>query len=299
MDLEKIAAAIGDMLSKRLAPMRKAVTQVAEALTGIERRLKEVEGRQPEKGDKGDPGKDADPVEITHEDIAKALREDPALLQDVVAEHFKNNPVPAGKDADPITDEQIETAVKRHLEKHPVPAGKDADPVTEEQIAKSVTAYLKEHPPEKGESGVGVTGATINRSGELVLTTSDGRTHDLGPVIGKDGTDLSDVDFEYDGQRTITVSAKGGQIVRKYQMPIVIDKGYWRKGMECEAGDAVTFDGAIWIAKKATTEKPGTGAKEDWRLGVRKGRDGTTTVKYKEQDKTPVKLTGKGDEQND
>lgn len=293
MDLEKMATAVGEMVSKRLAPVRKAVTQIAESMARLENRIKEVEARQPEKGDKGDPGKKADPVEITHEDIAKALSQEPELLQDVVAEYFKSNPVPAGKDADPVSTEQIENALKRHLEKNPIPAGKDAAPVSEDQIEKCVTRYLNEHPPEKGESGIGVAGATINRGGNLVLTTSDGRTHDLGPVIGKDGTDLSDVEFNYDGERMITVSAKGGQVINQYQMPVIIDKGYWRKGMICEAGDAVTYDGALWIAKKSTSEKPGTSAKEDWRLGVRKGRDGTTVVKYAEQENEPVKLKSK------
>lgn len=307
MDFEKMAAAVGDMLSKRLAPLRKAVTQVADSLAAVNKRLEAVEERQAEdvtqsmlsesvaqylKENPPKPGKDADPVEITHEDIAKALREDPALLQDVVEEYFQRNPAPAGKDAAPITDEQIERAITRHLEKHPVPAGKDADPITDAQIDKAVGAYLKANPPEPGQDGVGVAGATINRGGHLVLTTSDGRTHDLGEVVGKDGTDWEGAQIDYDGERSLILRAKdGSEKILKTSMPI--DRGYWRRGDSCEKGDMVTHDGSLWMCLQETKEKPGYG-KDEWRLAARKGKDGTTVVKYKEdKDPEPVKLKDK------
>lgn len=45
----------------------------------------------------------------------------------------------------------------------------------------------KGEPGEAGQVGVGVAGAVIDRSGVLILTLSDGRTHELGAVVGKDG----------------------------------------------------------------------------------------------------------------
>ncbi len=41
----------------------------------------------------------------------------------------------------------------------------------------------------QGKDGAGVAGAVIDRSGVLILTLSDGRTCELGPVVGKDGAD--------------------------------------------------------------------------------------------------------------
>lgn len=290
MDFEKMAAAVGDMVSKRLAPLRKAVTQVADSLASIERRLKAVEERQPEKGDKGEPGRDADPVEVTHEDIAKALRADPAILQDVVAEHFEKYPVPAGKDADPPSDEQINKAVTAYLKYNPPEPGRDAEPPSDEQISKAVTAYLKDNPPEPGRDGVGVAGATINRGGHLVLTTSDGRTHDLGEVVGKDGTDWEGAQIDFDGERSLILRSKdGSEKTLKTAMPVY--RGYWRRGDQCERGDLVTHDGCLWFSSAETREKPGYG-KDEWRLAARKGKDGATVVKYQEEkDPEPVKLS--------
>lgn len=42
-----------------------------------------------------------------------------------------------------------------------------------------------------GEDGIGITNAEINVSGELILTYSNGKSINLGKVVGKDGADLS------------------------------------------------------------------------------------------------------------
>lgn len=42
-----------------------------------------------------------------------------------------------------------------------------------------------------GKDGIGITNAKINNLGELILTYSDGKSINLGKVVGKDGTDLS------------------------------------------------------------------------------------------------------------
>jgi hypothetical protein len=42
---------------------------------------------------------------------------------------------------------------------------------------------------DPGPAGIGLAGAMIDRSGVLILTLSDGRTHELGEVVGKDGRD--------------------------------------------------------------------------------------------------------------
>lgn len=42
-----------------------------------------------------------------------------------------------------------------------------------------------------GKDGIGITNAKINNLGELILTYSDGKSINLGKVVGKDGADLS------------------------------------------------------------------------------------------------------------
>lgn len=50
------------------------------------------------------------------------------------------------------------------------------------------------------------------------------------------------------------------------------DKGVWKPGI-FRKWNVVTFGGSIWIAQRDTTVKPGDGA--DWRLAVKRGRDGS------------------------
>lgn|GEM_PF-5586328 len=51
------------------------------------------------------------------------------------------------------------------------------------------------------------------------------------------------------------------------------DRGAFRDGQTYELGDGVSHAGSYWLAQTATTERPGEGSK-DWRLAVKKGRDG-------------------------
>lgn len=220
------------------------IGKIRSAISPVEKRVAELEARQPEKGEPGPPGADAEPVEITHYDLLEAIKSDPAFLKDVVTDYLKENPPPSGKDGD------------------------------------------------DGADGIGLAGALINRDGNLLITMTNGEVKDLGPVAGKDGADLSDVEFGFDGERTITVKAKGGTVVRSYTMPTVIDRGYWRDGAVAEKGDAYTHDGHWWISQKdGNSNKPSLQANEYWRIGARKGRDGSNGKDGK--DANPVKVGDK------
>jgi len=70
-------------------------------------------------------------------------------------------------------------------------------------------------------------------------------------------------------QRSITASGMRLTLVKK--LPVVLDREMWKAGTY-EKGDAVTFDGSLWIARRDTTARPGES--DDWRLSARKGRDG-------------------------
>lgn len=206
----------------------------------------------------------------------------------------------------------------RQLEKGeqgaPGPVGKDADPIDisevirelieSEELLSLVELRVKEEvskipPPRDGKDGAGIQDLLIDRDGNLVATMTDGRTKSLGVVIGKDGApgkdgkdgaDFTDVEFDYDGERTLIIRGKGGEI--KKRLPIPIDRGYWKKGAY-EKGDIVTEGGTAYIALKDTSEKPDLSS-ADWRILARKGRDGKDGRNG--IDKTaPVKIK-KGDE---
>lgn len=77
-----------------------------------------------------------------------------------------------------------------------------------------------------------------------------------------------------DDLRTFTVVAKtatGKRIEETVKIPVVLDRGVWKEG-NYERGDAVTSAGSMWIAQCDTKESPGISA--DWRLSVKRGRDG-------------------------
>lgn len=55
-------------------------------------------------------------------------------------------------------------------------------------------------------------------------------------------------------------------------LPIPLDQGVYRQGMHAVRGDGVTYGGQFYIAQRDTEAKPGESS--DWRLAVRRGRDG-------------------------
>lgn len=58
------------------------------------------------------------------------------------------------------------------------------------------------------------------------------------------------------------------------RVPMVIEKGIYRPQETYSTGDGVTYGGSFWIAKRdGVSSSPGT-VEGDWRLSVKKGRDG-------------------------
>lgn len=158
----------------------------------------------------------------------------------------------------------------------------------------------------KPKDGIGILGALIDREGHLVVTLSDGVTKELGVVIGQPGRDVDmaavadlvkreiaswprpkdgldgfgfdDLDLEHDGERTVTLRFTKGERTKSWPItfPVDIYRGVWEPEKSYERGDTVTFGGNHYIAKKATSQKPGEtpdGVK-DWQLAVPKGRVG-------------------------
>ncbi|WP_085043854.1 hypothetical protein [Ensifer aridi] len=157
-------------------------------------------------------------------------------------------------------------------------------------------AELEKRLAEARSVPVSVAGALIDRTGSLVLTMSDGTTKDLGPIVGrdgdpgKDGLGFDDFDVSYDGEKTVTLKFTQGERVKEFAftMPVVIDRGVYRDGSQYKAGDGVTWGGSFWIAQKDTSAKPDAG--DDWRLSVKRGRDGKNGEMKQAKAHSPVRV---------
>lgn len=227
---------------------------VGRALEPILRRLDAVEARAPIPGKDGRDGIDGInglPGPMPSADaIEAALRASPEIIQLAVGQYFKAFPPEKGDAGDRGCD------------------GKDGAP------------------GEPGKDGVGLAGMLIDRSGGLVATLSDGSMRSLGFVVGKDGepgapgrdgTDglgFDDMTAEHDGERGFTLRFARGDQTKEFNftLPVVLDRGVFKDGNSYEPGDAVTWGGSLWIAQKATSDKPEAG--DGWRLAVKRGRDG-------------------------
>lgn len=239
---------------------------IREATAPLLKRIEELESRGPIP---------ADPV--SDEAIAAA-----------VAKHLADNPPAAGKDADPVALSDIEASVAKFMAENPVPAGKDADPVTDARIAGEVWRYMGENPPVPGKDAISPTAedvaACFERRFSEFLLSGERRIFDMADKAidrmprakdGLDGIGWDDMSVEYDGERTVTLVFDKGDAQHTFpvKLPLVLDKGFWQDGTTADQGDGFTFGGSYWIAQKATDTKPEIG-NADWRLAVRKGRDG-------------------------
>ena len=109
------------------------------------------------------------------------------------------------------------------------------------------------------------------RNGADGLHGKDGAPGDNG----KDGFGFDDLDVIQDGERGITLRFAHAEIVKDFSLkfPVLIDRGVYQQGGKYEKGDGVTYGGSFWIAQKDSPEtKPGSGT--DWRLAVKRGKDG-------------------------
>lgn len=254
---------------------------IRDAIAPVQRELQELRERAPLRGE---PGQDAEPVDVDAlaDLVVVKLLESPRLLTlvdvataEAVSKHFEANPVYHGRDADPAV---IQLAVKTAVEALPVPKdGRDAVPVTDEQLAAQVAKHLAANPPQPGADGVGLAGAMIDRAGELVITTTKGEPVRLGKVVGEDGRDglsFETATGDYDAERGFVITLGAGERQAELVLPYMVHRGFHRDGLGMKAGQSVTHDGALWIAKRDNASRPCLENADDWILAARKGRDG-------------------------
>ena len=152
---------------------------IREAVEPLKAEIAELRSRQPEKGEKGDPGQDAPPVELDVSEVVKELLAADGVKQIVGLE------------------------VEAYMAENPPAAGKDGEPGAKGDPGKD---------GEKGMDGAGIADLLIDRDGNLTATFTDGRMKSLGVVTGRDGSpgqdgrdgaDLTEVGMDFDGERTV------------------------------------------------------------------------------------------------
>jgi hypothetical protein len=235
---------------------------VDDAFAALEKRLDAIEARQPEKGEPGQDGKDADPEVVA------------AMVSDAVGKAVSS--IPAPQDGKSVTVEDIA-------------------PLIEESVSAAISEAVKAIPvPKDGKDGKdgrdGLDAVTpILKDGVLIFTMSDGSVKEVGKVAGADGKDGSngkdgrdgfslehfDATLMKDG-RTILLTFEQGDMTFKAEMgvPAMIYRGVYKEGQEYERGDTVTWGGSLWHCDAdKTVEKPDS-VQRHWTLAAKKGRDG-------------------------
>ena len=210
---------------------------VARHLGPIEARLQALESRPaPERGEKGDPGRDG----IDGKDGA---------------------PGTDGKDGAPGADGR---------DGRDGADGLDGKSVTLDEVRTYLDAELATWALAFERRAQDVLHRAIDR----IPAPKDGRDG-LAGRDGIDGFSLDDLRIEQCDERTLVLRFVRGDLIREHELRFghPLDQGVFREGEVYQRGDGVTFGGSWWIAQKdAPAGKPGMS--DDWRLAVKKGRDG-------------------------
>ncbi|MFC0710708.1 hypothetical protein [Azorhizophilus paspali] len=220
---------------------------------------------------------------VTIEDVAPMIREEVAKA---VAE------VPPAKDGKSVTIEEVREEVRPLLAELVGSAVKALPPAKKGQDADMDA--LRSHLGELVKSiqlpavpSVEEVAATFERRFSDLTLSWERQARDTfdkaadrmpRPKDGRDALPLESFDLSLgeDG-RTVTVKMQAGDTVieKSVKIPALIDRGVFsaKKVAEYEKGDGTTYGGCYWIAQRDAPEGvPGGSA--DWRLVVKKGRDG-------------------------
>jgi hypothetical protein len=205
--------------------------------------------------------------------------------------------------------EMVKIDVATALEEWPRP--KDGRDGIDGKDGRDGIDGVKGEPGLPGLNGIGATGAFQDRDGNLVITMNDGSVANVGRVQGPPGTDGKDgrngkdgqdgrdgfgfedmnEELDSDGRTVIRRYARGEEVKEfKHVFDVVLDRGVWKE-TTYQRGDCVSWGGQLYIAQKETSTKPLTPeATDDWRLAVKKGRDGKDGIVRTVNDKPIVKV---------
>lgn len=242
-----------------------------------------LENNRPKDGSNGENGKDGvsvtidDVMPVIEEAVSKLLPQIETYVIKTVTEQVGQIPLPkdgehgkdgedgksvdAGEVAAALIDD-VKSLVLKYLNDIPTPVdGKDVTKEDIERVLEPITDRW-----------------ALNferRMTDLLQRLADKVPVPVNGKDGKDGLGFDDFEETYDGRRTFTRTYRSGDRVKTYtyKVPMLIEAGIYERGKAYERGDCVTWGGSYWTALVDTIKQPGDN-NEDWRLVVRKGRDG-------------------------
>ena len=223
-----------------------------------------------ERGEKGEPGKDA---EVDIDMITASVRACVGAL-------------PAAKDGERGMDGRDGVDGKSV-------ALADLQEFVEDAVAKSA-AILKPKDGVDGKDGRdGKDGTSVHPDtiALMVREAADKVAASMPkPKDGRDGFSLEDFSMSLgeDGRTLSLLFTRGDvKVERSIKMETLIYREVWREG-EYERGDVVTWGGSAWHCKQQTTDKPGTSSA--WKMMVKEGRAGKDGVVTTPTPPKPVKV---------
>jgi integrin beta 3 len=211
----------------------------------------------------------------------------------------------------------VDACVTKAIGTIPIPKdGKDGDhgkDVDESRVKSfiddAVTSALAARPLPK--DGVSIGETMLDRDGHLILTMTDGRTKDIGLIVGRDGQNVDldfvkqtiatevakierpkdgkdgrdgfgfdDIDSEFDEKtNTFALVFKRGYEKKSFVMPIWQDVGVYDIKASYKKGHNVGRDGSTWTA--LCDVPPGVIpdgktelSRKHWRLSCKRGGEG-------------------------
>jgi hypothetical protein len=272
---EFLAPVIAAAVAKAVAPLNLELADLRKCLADrpmpVEPDLEAIAAlvKLPEIKD-GEPGKDAEPVDL--DALAKAA----AAL--IVLPEVKD-----GKDAEPVDLDALAKAAA-NLVPQPVPVEFDIKAIASEAAALVPVPEVRQ--PQDGRDALHL---------EILPAIDEAKTYARNTYAKHDGglwrsfeqtsgmrgweclvEGLKAVSVTQDGDREFSVKlvkSGGAEVVQKFAMPIQIYKGVYREEQAYEVHDNVTWAGSQWTSTKAeNTDKPGSS--DAWTLVVKAGRNG-------------------------
>ncbi|HGW5085394.1 TPA: hypothetical protein ACQGPQ_001135 [Pseudomonas aeruginosa] len=270
IDPVEFGKAMGAIVREATAPLIERIDWLEKALTerpDLEAIAKQVAALIPIPKD-GEPGQDAD-MEALKAHLGELVKAIPApadglsvviddvvsLIRDEVAKAFSDLPPPApGKDADMEALRAHLGELVKGLQLPPVPTIEEVAATFERRFSDLTLSWERQ------------ARETFDKAADRMPIPKDGR--DALPLesfhlaLGEDG-------------RTVTVKMQAGDVVveKSVRIASVIDRGVFSAEKSYEQGDGTTYGGCYWIAQKDAPEGV-PGGSTDWRLAVKKGRDG-------------------------
>lgn len=307
LDIERFVGELQEYIARAIKPLSARIESLDAECKALREQLAEkridedcvvekVLGLIPQPKD-GEPGQDAD-MEALKAHLGELVKAIPApadgqsvtlddvapMIRDEVAKAVAE--VPPAKDGESVTVDDVRPILAELVSKavadvpKPQP-GKDADM---DALRSHLDGLVKSLELPKGPSVDEVAATFERRFSDLTLSWERQARDTLEkaadrmpkPKDGRDALPLESFDLALgeDG-RTVTVKMQAGETVIEKSVKIasVMDRGVYSSEGSYEKGDGTTYGGCYWIAQKdAPAGAPGASA--DWRMAVKKGRDG-------------------------